>query len=377
MGSVSAVAARKGVASSGVAGSSVTPPIPISLPVVQTGEITFANAAEKFASIPRVAWQRVQSVIAATSAVTVPTSLWIGPTTGTTKSQIQTLLNKEYKLFKGFSRPANVLAVTYNGADERWAERTLAAVVAFKKYSVNTSFMTTNVMRNACDLANPSGPVCASGYSFVPGKSPDAVILYGVEEPFWTVAQQAVGPMSQVTHEYTHQVQFAQWIGVPLKAGENIRSDSAHNKFPCWFSEGQANGIGITVWAPTLEAYVSARNNSVTRPVNLSGPQPTLTSYTAADFTKFLADQNPLTCYNSGTNGDYQLGYSVGFAATEALIAIGGPRATMALLARTARGDSWATAFKAVYGISWAYGAVYLGRVLAAEYAALPFGGGD
>jgi hypothetical protein len=65
----------------------------------------------------------------------------------------------------------------------------------------------------------------------------------------------------------------------------------------------------------------------------------------------------------------YVLGYSVGAAAAEALIAIAGPQSLMALFARGAAGDSFARAFKSVYGITWKSGATILSKVLAAQYA--------
>lgn len=85
-----------------------------------------------------------------------------------------------------------------------------------------------------------------------------------------------------------------------------------------------------------------------------------------------MYNQNIATCYNPNTNGDWQLGYNIGYAATEVLIAIGGPQSTMALLAETASGMTWAEAFQAVYGVSWKDGSDVLGKVLAAEYAAKP-----
>jgi hypothetical protein len=142
---------------------------------------------------------------------------------------------------------------------------------------------------------------------------------------------------------------------------------------PCWFQEGQANAIGIPVWASNFNDYSGARKQNVARGVNPNLPKPSLTTYTAASFTKFLYDQDPLKCYNP-SSGDYQLGYSVGYAATEALVAIGGPQSTMALLTKMAGGDDWAAAFQNVYGISWKEGSTKLGEILAAEYAVLPLG---
>ena len=349
--------------------------IPITLPVAQSGEITFANAVAKYASIPQVAWQRVQDVIAANQAVDIPTTLAIGPNTGTTKEQILPLLQKNYRLFQGFAQPSSYVGLVYNGKDQLWAENQLPTLFADLKSPGLVSHF-ANVMRQACDLSNSSDPSCTGGNSLNLYPSTGGASLYGVQEPYWNTANQNVGPMSQVSHEYTHNVQFAQWIGAPLKAGnQSGGTQEAHTKMPCWFQEGQANAIGITVWAPDLQSYVNARRGNVARGINSNSPKPSLTTFTAEAFTKFLYEQDPLTCYNP-SSGDYQLGYSVGYATTEILVAIGGPQSTMALLTKLADGDNWSAAFQHVYGITWEQGTAVLGQVLAAEYAVLPLGSG-
>ena len=168
---------------------------------------------------------------------------------------------------------------------------------------------------------------------------------------------------------------MAQWIGIKLKPGEYSRSDSFHSATPCWFSEGQPNAIGIPIASNDLNSYMQGRDNSIRRKINESGSsKPALTNngLTADAITSFLYGQDIATCYNPATNNDWQLGYSIGYAATEVLVAIGGPQSTMALLAKTASGLTWAEAFQAVYGISWKDGAETLGKVLAAEYLAKP-----
>ena len=68
------------------------------------------------------------------------------------------------------------------------------------------------------------------------------------------------------------------------------------------------------------------------------------------------------------------MGYNIGYAATEVLVAIGGPQSTMALLGETASGLSWAEAFQAVYGITWKEGSDILGKVLSlTEFEILTF----
>ena len=360
-----------------VSGSSPAPTsfqaqIPITLPVAQNGTVTFANAMDHISDIPKIAWQRVQDVIASNKAVEIPTTISIGPSTGTTKEQILPLLQKTYRLFQGFSQPSSYIGLVYNGKDQTWAEKQLGTL--FK--DLNDPGAVSNfsrVMREACDLSNAADPSCTGGNSLNLFPSTGGASLYGVQEPYWNSSNQSVGPMSQINHEYTHNVQFAQWIGAPRKSGMRSGTDEAHTKMPCWFQEGQANGIGIPVWAPDLQSYINARKGNVARGINSNLPKPSLTTFTAESFTKFLYEQDQMKCYNP-SSGDYQLGYSVGYAAVEALVAIGGPQSTMALLTKMADGDDWSSAFLHVYGISWQQGSSVLGKILAAEYAVLPLG---
>jgi len=350
------------------------PKIPVMLPVSQSGAITFANAVSQFATIPQTAWRRVQDVIASNGEVNIPITLVIGPNTQTTEDQIKTLLRKEFRLFEGFSQPTSFTGLVYNGQDEAWAEKQVPIVLSAEK-NPQTLAHFVNVIHNACDFSNPSSPVCAAGNAFMLSSSTNVGAFYGVQEASWTASGQNDGPMSQVDHEYTHNVQFSQWFGAPLQPGQNSVVEEAHSKMPCWFQEGQANAIGISVWAPDLQTYLNARRGNVARAINPNGPKPSLTKYTSEGFANFLYKQDPLTCY-SPSSGDYQLGYSVGYAAVEALVAIGGPQSTMAILSKLAQGDNWSQAFEHVYGVSWKEGSNALGAILAAEYAVLPLGSG-
>ena len=63
------------------------------------------------------------------------------------------------------------------------------------------------------------------------------------------------------------------------------------------------------------------------------------------------------------------MGYSIGALTVEALVAIGGPQAVMALFSLGAEGQDFITAFQNIYGISWDEASTILSEVLAAEYA--------
>ena len=362
-----AVTYKAGAKAYAFASSSATVvPIPIALPVSPLSTITFENAVSQYASVPEVAWRNVQSEINQGTNSNKDISIYVGPHTDVTETLMREALNKEFKLFNGFSTPPNFTGIAYSFADLSWAETKWSDVVAARKYQVNASGYLSKI-RQGCDSSE-----CSGGMAVVLPNSLDGFSFYGVQNGnFWTDQNQA-GVMTQVNHELTHNIQFAQFNGVPLRAGENTRSDQSHHASPCWFSEGQANAIGIPIFQTSLEAYKSARDYSVTRPVN-PGTTVSLTNFSQQSIKSFLMGQDPLTCYNPDIFAtDWQLGYSVGYAATEVLVAIGGARSTMALLSSGARGQDWATSFQSVYGTTWEQGATILSEVLARQYAAQP-----
>lgn len=337
-------------------------------------DISFANALDNYSKIPQVAWQNVQEVIAANQLPEIPTTIAIGPNTDTTIQQITNLLQKAYRVFNGFKQPPTFSALVYNAKDEAWAETEWPKLALQQKLTTDPSSR-INQLRAGCSFSAGIATECWGGMSQVFGDTDAGFAFMGVQSPYWSAGSLQVGPISQVVHEYTHNVQVAQWIGTKLKQGEHSRADSFHSTTPCWFSEGQPNAIGISIAAPDLTSYFEGRDNSLRRKINEGGStKPALTNdgLTADAITKFLYGQDIATCYNPTTNNDWQLGYNIGYAATEILVAIGGPQSTMSLLAKTASGLTWAEAFNSVYGISWKDGADTLGKVLAAEYAEKP-----
>jgi len=334
--------------------------LPIELPITNDG-ITFANVLKRAADIPRLAWDNVQRELKSQQSLNVPATLSIGPTTQTTEKQITELLDKESQLFGGFSLPRELLAIAYNGNDVKWAEGAWETAANALNLKVDPKSYFSQ-LRAGCNV----GVECSGGMTLALPESDIGVFFLGVQEPYWKKANQSAGPMSQVNHEYTHAIQFAQWLGISSAVLE-ARSKA----YPCWWSEGQANAVGIPIWASKYQAYKNSRDYNVTRPFNSEGPKPSLKSFSAKALEVFL-EQDSNTCYHPESSGDYQLGYSVGYAAVEVLVAIGGPRATMAVVARTASGDTWAEAFQAVYGITWDEGRRILAAVLSVEYKALP-----
>ena len=353
--------------------------MPITLPVPQNGTITFANAAENYAQIPQVAWQRVQDVIAANPEVNIPTTIHVGPNTKADTAIIKSSLNKLFKLFSGFSLFDSYFGIVYNAKDLAWAQTDVAKL--FQAQGIKGNLTNSQAYKQqssaGCEMKGSTAVNCSGGMAltFKDGGSNAGGSFYGVENTyvdngksrdFWTQSEQPSGPMTQVTHEGTHNFQFAQFFNTPFKSGQNTASDISHAFTPWWFSEGQANGLGITAFVDNYESYLNLRSQNANRPPDSRAKVP---AFTAAGMKSFLKTYQP----TGPENSNWSLAYSIGYSAVEALIAIGGPQSTMALYALGGNGENWETAFKNVYGITWDEGATVLGKVLAAQYTANPF----
>jgi len=346
-------------------------PIPITLPVDQTGAITFANAAANYALIPKTAWQRVQDVIAANPENKVKRTIHIGPNTKASLNSINSALDRINKLFAGFHHVGEFWGVVYSAKDANWAQTDAYELFKSSQYK---GYMTRQdaikqQSEAGCEINGSTIVQCGGGMAvdFKDGGTDAGGAFYGVQSDgdYWSDSTKNVGPMTQVNHEATHIYQTSQFFYTRLAKGQNISADQMHAAAPWWFSEGHANGIGNTTFLENLADYTRVRNDIVTRS---PGPRATKPAFTEAGMKAFLNG----TEIAGPQNKNWMLAYSIGFATVEALIAIGGPQSTLALYTLAAKGEDWPTAFKHVYGISWDEASTALAKILAAEYAAQP-----
>jgi hypothetical protein len=368
-----------------LAGKPFKAPIPISLPVAQTGTITFSNAVSHISDIPETAWQSVQNVITNNKSVPkVNNVVHMGPNTtldvGGGMPRIQTILSRGEKLWVGFSQVKNFYLLMYNAKDEPWAQSDWSATGKAAKFSAGDIKGEIARIAGNCQQTNSPGNFsgaptnCRGADSSAISNSDNAVLTFGqggqgaANDPYVTSG-------GIVGHEYTHSVQAAQWIGNPstycterTNSPACFRSYRSNTFAPCWLIEGQPNSVGPMVAADTFEAYKTFHQNI---PFG-QGPS-SVTDYSQASLLSYLTSQKPGQSTSPNgciSNGNvYRLGYTVGALVVETLVAIAGPQATMALEALGASGQDFPTAFKNVYGISWADAAVILSKVLAAEYA--------
>ena len=342
--------------------------IPITLPVAQSGVITFSNIQDNISEIPQTAWQKVQDVLASNSAASVKHDLYIGPNTQLSisggKAQIEVMLQRVTKLWSGFALTKYFSVVYYNLTDEKWAEQKTKDIWKAKGYDASTTGAALHALEISCQSQSAPG-VGGADLGFCRGA--DAGAVTNSDNGFLQMAEgDAQHPDksgSILVHEFTHTIQSAQWIGNANchNEGNNCsRTQLAKAFAPCWINEGQPNGINTLVAYSDLPSYLSDRRVGRDRSQKV-------TDYSASSLRNYLFDQSTATCYQNGPL--YQLGYDVGARAIEALVAIGGPQATMALFALGAEGQNFPTAFKNVYGISWSEASTILSKVLAAEYA--------
>jgi len=347
-------------------------PIPISLPAAQTGPINFTNAVDKVEEIPGAAWTNVQNTIASYQPVSIPTTFYVGPTTKLDviggQPRIQEIIDREAQLWYGFSNTTLYAIYVYNAEDVPAAVKQFLSDYASKGYDNSDPEYSAGAIRDIagnCQQTDAPGQfsdavsVCGGANSGSYPSSTDSYLLLG---------QTGINEDSDFTTDGVIGAQFfavtqaAQWFATP-DCGEGCSgpSNSSVDFSPCWLNAGGAHSVGPMVSSNTLEDYLTYR-----KILPYSQGPTTVTDYTQTSLQNYLVNQTPSTCYQ---NGDiYSLGYTVGALASEALVAIAGPQAMMALFSLGAEGQDFPTAFMNVYGISWSDASVILSKVVAKEY---------
>ena len=347
-------------------------PIPISLPASQAGPINFTNVVDKIDEIPETAWTNVQNTIASNQPVSIPTTFYIGPTTKLDviggQPRIQEIIDREAQLWNGFSNTTLYAIYVYNAEDVPAAEEKFLIDYASKGYDNSNPEYSAGAIRalaGNCQQTDAPGQFsgaisdCRGANSGSYTSSSDSYLQLGqtgTNDDFYVTNGGVIGA------EFLHATQAAQWIGAPDCGEGCFRSAKSNFEFsPCWLFAGGANSVGPMVSSDTLEDYLTFRKNL---PYG-QGPT-TVTDYTQTSLQSYLVNQLPSTCYQDGDL--FSLGYTVGALATEALVAIAGPQAMMALFSLGAEGQDFPTAFMNVYGISWSDASVILSKVVAKEY---------
>ena len=347
-------------------------PIPISLPAAQTGPINFTNVVDKVEEIPGAAWTNVQNTIASNQPVSIPTTFYVGPTTKLDviggQPRIQEIIDRQAQLWNGFSNTTLYAIYAYNADDVSAAKEQFLSDYASKGYDNSDpeySAFAIRALAGNCQQTDAPGQFsgavsdCRGANSGSYTSSSDSYLQLGqtgTNEDFYVTNGGVIGA------EFLHATQAAQWIGAPDCGEGCFRTIKSNIEFsPCWLFTGGPNSVGPMVSSNTLEDYLTFRKN-----LPYSQGPTTVTDYTQTSLQNYLVNQLPSTCYQDGDL--FSLGYTVGALATEALVAIAGPQAMMALFSLGAEGQDFPTAFMNVYGISWSDASVILSEVVAKEY---------
>ena len=357
------------ISSTEAATKPVVNPIPITLPVKPVGSITFANIEQHISEIPAAAYKALQDVYAANTQPVVPTTVLLGPNTKL-PIEVPVALKKIEKLWAGFRQPASYHALVYNFKDKAWALKADAKVpVVVANGGVKSAASMSSVI-DQCASDN-----CGRANSGIPDAKGSGYGQYQIMESQWD--PNGWGSNGSVFgHEYTHSVQAAQFlgnsnVGKPVskdrqKYGlDNSPSGLFQGVLPCWMTEGMAQFNGPAVVAPTFEYYMRWRGSQA-----MAKEVPQFTDYSAKSLQSYYLSGTPPKCLPPAPV--YEMGRTTGALAIEALAAIAGPQASMAVVTLMGRGQSYDQAFKNVYGIAWTEAAPILARVVAAEYAAKP-----
>ena len=341
------------------------PVIPIKLPVTQdpaSNAITLENIVNRIADIPQAAFEKSDSMTNQNKMPIIPHDLFIAPglESVVSSAHINEITNRAMKYFAGFQQTKYFAVYVYDFANIAWAKKQTDVVAKSRNYK-NEIYGAILAPCSATDCNGDGASMypVGDGYSMVSVSNGQTA----AQENDWAIS-------GGIAHNYAHTVQFAQYMGT----GNEVAVGQVSKMVPpCWIFEGVASATAWYNNTGNLSEYLRARKNTA---FNFRGSG--LKSLTVESFTNYLlysshtetidVNGNKIEGDSFTTSPASRMGNQVGGLATEALIAIYGPQAVIALDAFNAAGDNFEIAFQKVYGVSWKKVAPILGQVLAAEY---------
>jgi hypothetical protein len=321
-------------------------------PVEGNYGITWENVTSKFNDISAAAWTDAQATITRNSGLKSALAgykSYISPGALATDPEIgeaEIYLKRAFSLFARIPAPKNVIFVATTQEerldtksqidrlypDSNWIKSKLDDI-----YGINTDQPAGSVFtQTQCDGNDGARSVS----TYPDGLKATALIISvcpaaGGRNPH-------IDGVHGMTHEYIHSIQVAVLV--------NVLDREKYE--PCWLREGAAEW-GQSVTSNNFDQYLS---NKHLHPYLLTSnglqyEQTTARTWTKEEVDSYLklADK-PSTC---GTTNQYALAYSLGEAATETLVSIGGSESFFALQLLLAKGQTSNQAFKSIYGKSW------------------------
>ena len=330
------------------------------VPLKPAGEnpITWENIESRVDEISAVAWQSAQDTMKANDSSTKTSSIKViyAPLTPKTHySGFEEHLGTGIKLWNRFILPPQSTFLVYSYDEIPWAKKQIEKILSASGMEENEAAARGKNLANA----PYGGPECGGANAGMMSDK-QAIGVFGLcprnegSDPYY------LGPLQ--IHEFTHQLQGAQFIGTKLNSQQIL---------PCWISEGLAHAGGLSAGTNTLSDYLEVRKRQASHPVlgvagGHSSTQVDASSVDIDFMKKFYGESAPPGCFALPS---YSLGYSVGFLTTEALASIGGIESTLLLFSRAAGGETFEEAFKNIYGLSWTKAKDILAKVISKQYS--------
>lgn len=319
--------------------------------------ITWNNLVSKINDISVASWVDAQATIKRNLGLVdgelnfysyiSPGALKIDPNIG----EAEKLLKQDFALFAHYPHYPKVYFVALTTAEREETEKNLLA-------SLNVTFINRSIdAMYGINSNSPAGsvfsaPQCGSSDS---GRNiftaTEAAVIVGVC-PSLNGRDNHIEGVHAMAHEYIHMIQSA------------FAPGQQYPMMPCWMIEGEPEW-GQAAVSDNFADYLKVQHLHPYRltQTGLNYEDTTAREWTASEVAEYLSDSvNTSTC--SQTN-HYAYSYSLGAAATEALVSIGGSESIFALHQRIVNQMPYEQAFKKVYGVSWAEAIPILSQVVA------------
>ena len=314
--------------------------------------ITWENVTSKFNDISAAAWTDAQATIIRNKGLKSALAgykSYLSPGALTTDPEIgeaEIYLKRTFSLFARIPAPKNVIFVATTQEerlatkskidrlypDSKWIKLKLDDI-----YGINTDQPKGSAFtQTKCDGEDGARSVS----TYPDGTKATALLISVCPDPGGRNTHN-VG-VHVMAHEYVHSIQVAALV--------NVLDREKYE--PCWLREG-ASEWAQSVVSNNFDQYLS---NQHLHPYLLTSnglqyEQTTARTWTTEEVDSYLKLANkPSTC---GITNQYALAYSLGEAATETLVSIGGSESFFSLQLLLAKGQTSNQAFKSIYGKSW------------------------
>ena len=314
--------------------------------------ITWENVTSKFNDISAAAWTDAQATIIRNKGLKSALAgykSYLSPGALTTDPEIgeaDIYLKRLFSLFARIPAPKNVIFVattqeerlaTKSKIDQLYPDSNWIKLKLDDIYGINTDQPAGSVFtQTQCD-----GNDGARSVSTYPDGTKATALLISVCPEIGN-SKTHINGVHGMAHEYVHSIQVAVLVNVLYREKYE----------PCWLREGAAEWGQVAV-ANNFDQYLL---NQHLHPYLLTSnglqyEQTTARTWTTEEVDSYLKLANkPSAC---GTTNQYALAGSLGEAATETLVRIGGSESFFALQLLLAKGQTSNQAFKSIYGKSW------------------------